>query len=197
MRVLKVRRLEQGDLATRVAWLNAPSVYSQMTVDVPLSLSDTQQWFARNALSDRRRDLAFIHEEGVGGEGLVAMGGLVDLDPRHRHAELYIVVRPGCTGRGIGSQAVRWLCAYGFIQLGLIRIYLYTLAHNTGARRLYERLGFVHEGVLRSHICHQGEFVDRHVQALLKTDWLRQPWCAPTVQYELALEGDPGHGDPS
>jgi RimJ/RimL family protein N-acetyltransferase len=180
MEEIAARRLEFRDLPQRVAWFNDPSVSSQMMLRTPLSLADTEQWFHRSVLNTRRVDLVFTRRrsgEFASGEAVadevVAMGGLTDIDPEHRHAELYIVTRPGFTGRGIGEQAVRWMCRHAFVDLGVNRIYLYTMGHNEGARRLYERLGFVHEGVLRRHVSHGGRFVDRHIQAILREEYER------------------------
>lgn len=179
--MISARRLESSDLPTRVDWFNTPSVYSQMSLDVPISLSATQQWHAKAATNDARRDFCFeMRAEGDSTDRavVVAMGGLTDIDRAAQHAELYIVVDPHRTGRGIGAPSIRWLCNYGFIGLGLARIYLHTMPHNDGARRLYSRLGFVHEGILRKHAMHQGRLVDRHVQSLLRSEWEVQEWAA-------------------
>jgi RimJ/RimL family protein N-acetyltransferase len=196
--MISIRRLEAEDLPLRVQWLNTPSVYAQMVVDLPLSLAGTQRWYAGVVSNDRRRDFSFLSSDieagGLRGSNLmshapdadpvsmpchtrvVAMGGLMDIDRTHGRAELYIVVDPLLTGHGFGSVAVQWLCDFGFLQLRLSRIYLYTMAHNQGARRLYERLGFVHEGVLRRHTCQNGVLIDRYVHGLLRDEWLGQPW---------------------
>jgi len=185
MSTLQIRRLEREDLPTRMAWFNTPSVYTQMTIDPPFSLADTEAWFARNALNERRRDFSVLLREGSGQAPLVAMMGLVDVDRRHRRAELYIVVQPERTGRGIGRRSVQWLCNFGFLQLNLVRISVHTLAANEGARRLYERLGFSPEGVLRKYVLHNGQFADRHLHGLLRSEWEGLGWRASAP---LALE---------
>ena len=175
MALLKFRRLEREDLPSRVDWFNAPSVSQQMTVEAPLSFAGTNQWFTTAVLDSRRRDFSVVlHDSEV--ETLAAMGGLTDIDAKHNRAELYILVNPTMTSRGIGRRTVQWLCDFGFIQLHLSRIYLTTLHSNDGARRLYERLGFVCEGRLRRHIYHGGEFVDRYIHGLLKEEWERSSW---------------------
>jgi RimJ/RimL family protein N-acetyltransferase len=176
--MIRVRRLEATDLATRIEWLNSPAVYTQMVVDIPLSLAATQQWFAKNAMSDARRDFCFLGESDGADPPVMAMGGLTDINFRHGRAELYIVVDPARVGQGFGTPAVRWLCNFGFLQLDLAKIYLYTMAGNAGARRLYERLGFVSEGILRQHTRHHGILVDRHMHGLLRGDWDVQSWRA-------------------
>jgi diamine N-acetyltransferase len=176
MKIL-VRRLEYSDLSTRVEWFNTPSVYQQMTLSVPMSLSDTQKWFTQNTLNPRRLDFSFLIQSSEHKEyDLGAMGGLVDIDNCHQRAELYILVKPGMTGQGIGQRSVRWLCNYGFLHLSLIRIYLYTIEGNDKARQLYTRNGFSHEGILRKHLFHNGNFEDRYIQGLLRSEWQALPW---------------------
>lgn len=177
MTAIVTRRLESADLGLRVRWFNSPAVFGQMVIDYPLSEAATAQWFQKNAMNSARRDFSFVDTDEKDGR-LVAMGGLTDIDSVHGHAELYIVVDPASFGKGFGSAGVRWLCNYGFLQLNLSKIYLYTMAANLDARRLYERLGFVAEGVLRKHTRHLGRFVDRHVHGLLREEWEALPWRA-------------------
>lgn len=173
---VSVRRLEHEDLETRVVWFNHPSVYGQMTFDIPLSLAGTEEWFSRNRLDRSRVDFCFYAEDEKRVMTRVAMGGLVDIDRDNRRAELYIVVDPEKLGRGIGKNAVQWLCNYGFSELNLMKVYLFTLPDNQRAQSLYERIGFVLEGVLRQHVCHRGKFTDRYVYGLLREQWLEQSW---------------------
>lgn len=185
--ILRVRRLEAVDLPTRVQWLGNPSIYTQMTIDVPISLDDTRAWFSRNSLNERRKDFTFLKVGDCQDEPLiVAMGGLVDVDSFHRRAELYIMVDPALTGKGIGRRVLHWLCNYGFIQLNLVRIYLYTTEANVRARRFYEHNGFRHEGILRKHLFHNGRWCDRYIQSLLREEWETQPWrVSPPIQLEM------------
>lgn len=181
-----VRRLESEDLKTRAKWFNTPSISEQMVIDTPLSIADTRKWFANNVLSRDRCDFSFLSQAESLNQALVAMGGLTGVDWRHQRAELYVVVNPSMTGKGIGRKVVEWLCNYGFTRLGLFRIFLYTFVDNTVARHLYDQLGFIHEGTLRSHVFHHGKAKDRCVFGLLRTDWERQPWRTEvSLQFEL------------
>lgn len=185
---LKVRRLEAVDLPVRVQWFNHPSVYTQMPLNVPMSLNDTQAWFARNALNERRRDFTFVNKAQYEGESAaVAMGGLVDIDTFNRRAELYLLVDPALTGRGIGRNALHWLCNYGFLELGLARIYLYTVDRNERARKFYEQSGFKLEGILRKHLFHAGSWCDRYIHGLLREEWETLSWrTLPPIRLEIS-----------
>lgn len=188
MTVIHVRKLEKRDLPTRVKWFNALPVYTQMPLEIPISLADTEEWFMRNRLNDHRRDFSFVIEQGEA-EVIVAMGGLVDINHYHRRAELYMVVNPELFGKGIGGQATRWLCNFGFVVLDLRRIYLFTLYGNERARRMYESIGFLQEGVLRQHHFHNGAYHDRCIYGLLKSDWQKQPWSITEgpISFEFSL----------
>ncbi len=190
---LLVRRMEWEDLERRVAWFNEPSVFEHMVIDIPLSLARTKEWFHKRVADPHNLDFVFDLANGGSDTRRCAMGGLTDISERHSRAELYVVVKPGMYGQGIGTAAVMWLCNYGFLEVGLRRIYVQTVDNNDGARRLYKRLGFIHEGVLREHIRHHGRFVDRHVQALLQTDWATQPW-REEKQVQLRVDVRRGSG---
>lgn len=43
--------------------------------------------------------------------------------------------------------------------------------HNPRARRLYERIGFVHEGTLRDALRLDDRWVDAHLMSLLRPEW--------------------------
>ncbi|GHE85800.1 hypothetical protein GCM10014715_47620 [Streptomyces spiralis] len=59
----------------------------------------------------------------------------------------------------------------GFEQLGLHRISLEVYAFNPRARRVYEKVGFLAEGVLRDALLWEGERVDAAVMSILAPEW--------------------------
>ena len=100
---------------------------------------------------------------------------LRDVDVRNGSATLGIVIGdPADTGHGYGSSAIRALVAFGFDQLRLERIQLEVFEYNASARRVYERLGFVHEGTRRHAFYRDGAHHDDHVMAILREDWAAQ-----------------------
>jgi RimJ/RimL family protein N-acetyltransferase len=55
----------------------------------------------------------------------------------------------GEPGEGYGAAAMRWAQRHAFTSLRAHRMYLEVTADNARARALYERVGFVQEGVFR------------------------------------------------
>jgi RimJ/RimL family protein N-acetyltransferase len=79
-----------------------------------------------------------------------------------RHVfRLTIVVHPGRTGRGVGTALLQHVQAWATLKPDLRKIELLVRRSNARAIRLYERLGFVEEGILRDRVrLPSGDFVD-------------------------------------
>lgn len=73
-------------------------------------------------------------------------------------------------GRGWGSEAVGLLVDFAFDELNLRRLSLSVIDYNRRAVRLYERHGFVTEGVLRQAIERDGNHFDLLIMGLLESD---------------------------
>lgn len=93
------------------------------------------------------------------------------LDLENRSASLGILVgERSDRGRGYGAMALRELCAIGFRDMGLERIHLWTRVDNP-AQRLYQRVGFVKEGVQRHALFWDGEWHDTILMSFIRPDW--------------------------
>lgn len=186
-RIILPRALETSDLALRTYCLNHPAISSQLPIDTPLALADSEQWFRTHRLDRSRRDFAFDLHSG-GGKETVAFAGLTAFESMHRRAELYIFAAPDAQGRGIGSAVLRWLVNFGFLHLNLLRIYLFTIDQNPRARVFYERHGFQPEGVMRQHTFYLGAQRDRYIHGILRSDWAQLSWSQrPPLPFEIEL----------
>lgn len=74
-------------------------------------------------------------------------------------------------GRGLGRDAVRVLCDYGFRVRGLHRLQIDTLGTNAAALGSALAAGFVEEGRLRQSEWVAGRFEDGLVLGLLAEEW--------------------------
>lgn len=161
-----IRKIEKSDLQLRVDWMNSPKIYSNMHFDLPVLLENTIRWFEKNQSNDCRSDVCFVEKDEV-----VAFGGLTSIDKLVKKAELYIFVNPDSHKSGIGTQATKLLCQYGFEELDLHKIYLLTNENNTAAIRVYQKCGFVLEGRLRDEYWVEDRYMDRLYFGLLKTEF--------------------------
>ncbi|HZS78212.1 MAG TPA: GNAT family protein [Ktedonobacteraceae bacterium] len=97
---------------------------------------------------------------------VVGLAGLTVGTGRLRHSgSLFVYVAAEYQGQGIGTQLIRALLDLADQWLMLHRVELTVLTENEGARRLYERLGFVIEGCRKMSVISQGELKDEWLMA--------------------------------
>ncbi len=98
--------------------------------------------------------------------------GLFDLDLQNGSAGLGISVGQAADrGRGYGSDMLRALLEFSFGNLRLERVWLDVYDYNPGARRVYQRVGFVDEGVSRHAIFRHGRYRDLFRMSILRGEW--------------------------
>lgn len=165
-----LRKLQDSDLYTRVAWMNDVAVYSSMSYTVPVTLENTQKWFLSNSNKTDRFDCVLINQN----DELLAMAGLTNIDETCKKAELYIFVDPKRQHQGLGWRATYLLCKYGFHVLHLNKIYLCTNASNIGAQKTYQKVGFQLEGCHRAEKISNGKYEDRLYYGLLAGEFNNQ-----------------------
>ena len=141
-------------------------------------------WYATRRDQDDRLDLAVVEREtgNVVGEAV-----LNEWDPDNESCSFRISLVPGAFGRGLGTEATRLLVGHGFEKLGLHRVSLEVYAFNPRARRVYEKVGFVAEGVLRDALLWEGERVDATVMSILAPEWFQHRGRPETVGHHLPV----------
>ncbi len=97
---------------------------------------------------------------------VVGIAGLKVGSGRTRHSgSLFIYVARQQQGQGTGTRLMQSLLDLADNWLLLRRVELTVLTENEGAKRLYERLGFVVEGCRKMSVIAQGELKDEWLMA--------------------------------
>ena len=164
---IAIRRFERSDIPKKVEWINNPENNQFLHYDIPICVEKTEKWFDNHQGEDTRYD-AVIEADGVP----VGTIGLLSIDRKNNKAEYYIAMgETAYKGKGVAKEASRLILEYGFKKLWLNRIYLFTEVDNTAAQRLFEKVGFVKEGIIRKDIISHGKYVDRIAYGFLREDW--------------------------
>jgi RimJ/RimL family protein N-acetyltransferase len=127
-----------------------------------------RSWYGSRSAQADRLDLA-VTDRATG--ELVGEVVLHDWDPAGRSCVFRTLIGPRGRGKGIGTEATRLIVGHGFEQLGLHRIALELYSHNHRARRVYEKVGFVEEGIRREVELREGVWVDETLMAILDHEW--------------------------
>jgi RimJ/RimL family protein N-acetyltransferase len=136
----------------------------------PYAASDTEPV---DAAGDASGAAVFsIVELGTG--DLAGSAELWGIDTHNRMAHIGIELRPAFRGRGLGADAVRVMCRYGFALRGLHRLQLETLGDNHAMIAVAEKLGFTREGTTRESSWANGGFTDDVLFGLLAAEYRRQ-----------------------
>ena len=165
-----LRGVETTDLKKRVKWINDPSIQRTLNFQFPMSEIKAEKWLNTVASDMTRRDFSIVTREA---DEYIGFGGLLSIDVLVRKAELYVAIGDAkYRGKGgYGTDTCVLLTRYGFMELGLNRIYAYFLTFNYASRRMFEKAGWSVEGVLRQDLFAHGEMRDRTVVSILKSDW--------------------------
>jgi [ribosomal protein S5]-alanine N-acetyltransferase len=83
----------------------------------------------------------------------------------------YRIFRSENRGKGVISAALPPFITYFFDLRPINRLQICTDVGNIPSKKIAEKLGFIHEGVLRQCLFHRGKFVDIDIYSLLRHEW--------------------------
>ena len=169
---VQLRSLELKDANFIIRVYNSLEVRRFLDDPDPLSLDDAEQWIRKTwAQRKAHQNFFFAIELGKSKE-LLGICGLFGLQKINRKAELMITLFDEYNrGKGYGTEAIRLLLDYGFNQLNLHRIVLFTHEINKRAQRVYEKLGFKPGGRRRQASFFEGAYHDQLLYDILESEF--------------------------
>jgi RimJ/RimL family protein N-acetyltransferase len=106
--------------------------------------------------------------------GTIALTAIEPGMSHHNKTMIGITLAPPYQGQGYGSEAILWALEWAFRHANMHRVEIGAFGYNEGAWKLYERLGFVHEGRKREALWYDGEYHDMVCLGMLKGDWVER-----------------------
>ena len=143
--------------------LQDPEVLRFTGTHTKFTRESVEDWTAKLLGRDDRADYAIMRDGAYIGDA-----SLNDLDADNRSISFRIVLVE--FGRGYGTEATRLLLDYAFDVVGVHRVTLEVFDFNTRAQRVYEKCGFVREGVQREALYWDGQWHDTIGMAVLAGD---------------------------
>jgi ribosomal-protein-alanine N-acetyltransferase len=121
----------------------------------------------RKRVDGERLELVIVHPEA----GVIGVTGLSEFSLRDRRAVVGTWHGREWWGTGANRQSKTLVLALAFRGLELERVTAWCGADNARSQKALERLGFVHEGVLRSWHVHRGDPKDVISYSMLNREW--------------------------
>jgi RimJ/RimL family protein N-acetyltransferase len=152
-------------------WINQPDIRRGIGSEGPVSTFAHKRWY-EEVMSDPHSRIFII---GCGAGANAIPRGTIALrliEHRAHSAEYSIYIADQAWRRkGIAFEATVLILRFGFMGLGLNRIYLRVMQCNIPAIRLYEKLGFALEGVAREDAFLDGRFENRACYSMLSREF--------------------------
>ena len=167
---VKIRPFEEPDIPYKVIWINDIENNRYLHYDLPLTESKTRVWYEKLKEKTDRFDCTI--EIGGVPVGLI---GLLNIDNTNKKAEYYICIGDNkFKNKGIAVSASGLLINESFKRYSLNRIYLFTEVENIGAQKLFEKIGFIKEGLLKEDLIYCGRKIDRYIYGLKVEEYINK-----------------------
>ncbi|MGB4863255.1 MAG: GNAT family protein [Tepidiformaceae bacterium] len=164
--LVRLRATEESDAANMYRWINDWETVKYLGSSYPRTMQFEREWVTKG---DPAHGNAQFIIETLADSKSIGWLGLHDATPENRCAGLGIAIgeRAFLDG-GYGTDAMRVACRYGFDMMNLHRIELDVYDWNPRAIRVYEKVGFRKEGVIRDGMFRIGQWHDLVCMSLLR-----------------------------
>ncbi|MHB8777975.1 MAG: GNAT family N-acetyltransferase [Anaerolineales bacterium] len=169
---VRLRAVEREDVNKFHEWVNDPEVTRGLTLYLPMSMTDEENWFNSLAKRDPEEKALAIEVRKGRNWKLIGNCGVFGIEHLNSSAELGIMIGDKSEwDKGYGSEVMLLLLRHGFETLNLNRAFLRVYVDNVRAVRSYEKAGFVLEGHLRKARYKFGKYEDVLIMSVLRSEW--------------------------
>jgi [ribosomal protein S5]-alanine N-acetyltransferase len=102
---------------------------------------------------------------------LIGKCGYNEWRKSHRRGDISYIIERRQWGKGLVSEALRAVLAYGFNQMDLHSVEAGVTPGNDASTRMLQKLGFHLEGHLKESFLVEDVFVDSLIYSLLRKEW--------------------------
>lgn len=161
----RCRLIKPEDLEMIMDWRMRPEITRYMNTDPKLTIEGQKKWLQK--IQQSETEWSWILEvEGVPA-GVVSLG---NYDGNKVYTGVYIAVKEKRSLKL--TLYLQWnLYRYAFEYLHVNKVCEEIFSENKAVNRMMDMCGSKREGVLRSHICKNGQYYDMVVRGILKEEW--------------------------
>lgn len=162
MSQINLRALKKSDSNLILEWMKNDKLRYLIGTVYPITELEHENWFENRMLEKDNR--LFIIE--IDNEIPIGVIGFKNLDWVNRNSELFIYIgNLEYWGKGYGTQALKLLIEFAFNKINLHMLYLEVFSYNKGAIKMYEKLGFKKDGILRQSKFQDGKYYDKIIMS--------------------------------
>ena len=169
---LILRQVSLDDVDHIMTWVNDPDIIGNIaTFDREMFTREDEIEYVKRMQASKDDAVFSIYK----GQHYIGQIGIHQIYRRARTARLSVVIASKQDmGKGFGSNAIKRVLDFVFDPhgLNLNKMWLMVFENNERSRKIYERIGFVQEGLLRQEYFHKDEFHNMVRMAILREEWV-------------------------
>lgn len=168
---IRLREYMRDDIPYALAYLNDSEVkkFLNPRIPFPITMEEEIKWYECNSSTKDRYSFAI---ETIEDRRYIGGCGINETDWKNSTVIIGIFIGDkNLWGEGYGSDAVKVLIEFIFMQMNINKIKLNVYDFNERAIKCYEKCGFKREGILRQEIFKDGEYHDEHIMAILREEF--------------------------
>ncbi|WP_253905578.1 GNAT family N-acetyltransferase [Bacillus sp. THAF10] len=169
---LQLRNLSMKDSDTIYAYFSQPEMTRFYGME-PFQTKLDADKFIKDFLDDYTNLYRWGIVEKESGK-LIGTCGFHAISDKHARAEIGYEIDLPYWGKGYATEAITAIIHYGFDSMKYNRIGANVYPENISSRKVLEKVGFTHEGLLRGYLYQGGVYHDANVFSILKKDFFHE-----------------------
>lgn len=169
----KLRELEREDMKIINKWRNDPDLIAFLGAPFRFINEDVDHDWYEKYLNSRGNSIRCAVVDSEREDEILGLISLININYINRSGELHIMIGSRVNrGKGLGTFAVKAMIKHAFLNMNLRRIELGVLENNAPAVHLYEKCGFVREGIKRESNYKNGQYINMIIMSVLRRECL-------------------------
>ncbi len=168
--LVRLREYHRQDIQLAWQYINDYEIKKFLNPGIvfPWKLEEEEKWYEE--LSSKGDKYNFAVEKKDNSQ-YIGGCGINDLDWKNSIATVGIFLGKQFHSHGYGTDAMKILVNFIFIEMNVHKVMLHVYTFNERAIRSYEHVGFKAEGRLRSQIFREGKYHDEIIMGILSEEW--------------------------
>lgn len=164
---VSIRSIKAEDAKTLMEMNNNDQI-AKFVVGTPkkVTIDEQMKWMERLSSEKTTKRFMVDYEDKPVGTIIVS-----DINEYNRTANVNIKLLPESWGKGVGTFAIKLILEYCFYEMDMECITAHVLSYNEASLALFEKSGFVREGILRSRVIKDDTRYDLISFSILKDEY--------------------------
>lgn len=169
---VRLREYRREDISIRAKYINDSEIEKLLVSEIPypVTLNEEEKWFESiSAFKDTYRFAIETLDASV----YIGDCGINSVDWKNSVVGVTIFIgNKDFWGKGYGTDAMKILLNFIFLQMNINKVRLYVYSFNERAIKSYEKCGFKREGILREEIFKDGKYYDTIAMGILRKEFV-------------------------